>query len=93
MRSVLLASILALPWAGVLPAQEPVVDVADEVLKATVCRRDYKRYSGLSDILFTSALVGHPGKGFIFNLDLSGTDAATASRLIGRFLQEIEWQR
>jgi hypothetical protein len=69
------------------------VDVADEVLKATVCRRDYKRYPGLSDILFTSALVGHPGKGFIFNLDLSGTDATTASRLIGRFLQEIEWQR
>ena len=68
------------------------VDVADEVLKATLCRRDYKRYPGLSDILFTSALVGHKGTGFIFNLDLSGTDAATAGRLIGRFLQELQWQ-
>ncbi len=69
------------------------VDVADEVLKATICRRDYKRYPGLSDILFTSALVGHTGAGFIFNLDLSGTDSASAGRLIGRFLRELEWQR
>ncbi|MDJ0739058.1 MAG: serine protease [Gammaproteobacteria bacterium] len=68
------------------------VHVSTEVMKTTVCRRDYKRYPGLSDVLFTSALVGRERTGFIFNIDLSGTDAATAARLIARFLGEIEWR-
>lgn len=69
------------------------VDTDGETLKATICRRDYKKYPQLSDILFTSALVGRRSAGFIFNLDLSGTDAATANRLVTRFLKEIRWQR
>lgn len=68
------------------------LDISERTMKATVCRRDYKRYPGLSDVLFTSALVGEPNTGFIFNLDLSGTDPAMANRLIARFLREIEWQ-
>jgi hypothetical protein len=61
-------------------------------LKTTVCVRNYKKYPGLSDILFTAALVGRNDTGFIFNLDLSGTDFSAASRLIVRFLEEIRWQ-
>lgn len=61
-------------------------------LKTTVCRRDYKRYAGLSDILITAALVGRPNTGFIFNLDLYGTDATIANRLLTRFLGELAWQ-
>lgn len=69
------------------------VAVGEETLKATLCEREYKLYSGLSDVLFTAALVGDLDTGFIFNLDLSGTDLPTANRLIGRYLREIEWLR
>ena len=68
------------------------VDVNGLDLKATVCVRNYKKYPGLSDILFTAALIGKNDTGFIFNLDLSGTDFSAANRLIVRFLEEIRWQ-
>lgn len=68
------------------------VDVDGRDLKATICARDYKNYPGLSDILFTAAMTGEKDTGFIFNLDLSGTDFASASQLIVRFLKEIRWQ-
>lgn len=68
------------------------VAVSNETLKATVCHRTYNHYEGLGDVLFTSAMVGHEDTGFIFNLDLSGTDYATALDLIERFLQELQWQ-
>lgn len=68
------------------------VDVNGQDFKATMCVRDYHNYAGLSDILFTAAMVGGNSKGFIFNLDLSGTDFAAANRLIVRFLREIRWQ-
>ncbi|MCB1800902.1 MAG: trypsin-like peptidase domain-containing protein [Gammaproteobacteria bacterium] len=68
------------------------VAVSGETLKATICHRSYKHYAGLGDVLFSSAMVGHPETGFIFNLDLSGTDYLSALDLIERFLQELEWQ-
>lgn len=68
------------------------VDVNGQDFKATICARNYKNYAGLSDILFTAAMVGRQNQGFIFNLDLSGTDYSSASRLIARFLREIKWQ-
>jgi hypothetical protein len=67
------------------------VAVTGMTLKTTVCRRDYLRYEGLSDVLVTAALVGHQRQGFIFNLDLSGTDARKANQLLIRFLEEIAW--
>lgn len=68
------------------------VTIGTENLKATVCYRAYKNYQGLGDVLFTSALIGHPQSGFIFNLDLSGTDLSAALQLIERFLRELQWQ-
>ncbi|MCP5304703.1 MAG: trypsin-like peptidase domain-containing protein [Chromatiaceae bacterium] len=69
------------------------VDVNGRDLKATTCTRHYLNYPGLSDVLFTAAMVGEPDTGFIFNIDLSGTDVGIANRLITRFLREIKWQR
>ena len=43
-------------------------------------------------MLFTAAMVGRGDRGFIFNLDIQGTDPAAASELVRRFLQEIRWQ-
>lgn len=68
------------------------VDVNGQDFKATLCTRDYKNYTGLSDVLFTAAMVGKANIGFIFNLDLSGTDFEAARRLIVRFLREMKWQ-
>lgn len=62
------------------------------VFKATLCSRNYKQYTGLSDVLFTAAMIGRPQRGFIFNLDLYGTDQDEALRMIERFLSEISWQ-
>ncbi len=68
------------------------VDVSGEAFKATICRRDYLQYIGLSDVLITIAMVGHPKQGFIFNLDLVGTDFNSAMDLFQKMLENIRWQ-
>ncbi len=67
--------------------------VADRDFKTTVCRRDYLKYKGLSDMLFTTALVGEEDKGFIFNLDFTGTDAKTSLILFKRMLETFKWKK
>ncbi len=69
------------------------VDVNGIDFKATLCARPYKKYPGISDVLFTAAMVGKPDRGFIFNLDLYGTAFPAATGLISRFLKEISWQK
>ena len=61
--------------------------------KTSVCRRDYLKYNGLSDMLFTTAMVGEKDKGFIFNLDFTGTDPKAALKLFSRMLETIKWQK
>jgi hypothetical protein len=68
------------------------VDVDAQAFKATLCSRAYKSYPQLHDVLFTAAMVGNDRAGFIFNLDLAGTDLQTAIRLTARMLGEIRWQ-
>lgn len=67
--------------------------VAEHNFKTTVCRRDYIKYKGLSDMLFTTALVGEKDKGFIFNLDFTGTDAKTSLVLFKRMLETFKWKK
>ncbi len=65
--------------------------IASQDFKATVCRRDYLKYKGLSDMLFTVAMTGKKDKGFIFNLDLTGTDAKTSLNLFKHMLERFKW--
>lgn len=67
-------------------------NIASQDFKTTVCRRDYLKYEGLSDMLFTTALVGHKDKGFLFNLDLTGTNSKSALALFKRMLETFKWQ-
>ncbi len=67
--------------------------IAAQDFKTTLCRRDYIKYKGLSDILFTTALVGHNKKGFIFNMDITGTDAKATTRLFKKMLEAFKWQK
>jgi hypothetical protein len=68
------------------------VDVNGIDFKATLCHRGYRQYAELSDLLFTAATVGKSNRGFIFNLDLHGTDFSAGLDLIERFLNEIAWR-
>jgi hypothetical protein len=67
--------------------------IASQDFKTSVCRRDYLKYEGLSDMLFTAAIVGKKDKGFIFNLDFTGTDAKAALNLFKRMLETFKWQK
>jgi len=67
-------------------------NIGERDFKTTVCRRDYLKFTGLSDMLFTTAMVGEEDKGFIFNLDLTGTDANAALTLFSNMLEKFKWQ-
>jgi len=67
------------------------ISIASQDFKTTVCRRDYLKYTGLSDMLFTTAMVGKDNKGFIFNLDLTGTDAEASLELFKHMLERFKW--
>lgn len=68
------------------------VDVGGLDFKTTLCRRSYLQYPLLNDVLFTAAMTGKKNQGFIFNLDLYGTEFDSALILVSRFLGEIAWQ-
>lgn len=68
------------------------ISVDKQDFKATICRRDYINYTGLSDVLITMAMVGHQSKGFIFNLDLVGTDFDSALSLFQKMLGDFKWK-
>ena len=68
------------------------IRVDKQDFKATICRRDYINYTGLSDVLITMAMVGHKNKGFIFNLDMIGTDFDLALDLYQKMLGEFKWK-
>jgi hypothetical protein len=68
------------------------VDINGQPFKATLCSRAYKSYPQLHDVLFTAAMVGNNRTGFIFNLDMAGTDLRSAVQLTVRMLGEIQWQ-
>ena len=67
--------------------------ISSRDFKTSVCRRDYLKYDGLSDMLFTTAMVGEKDRGFLFNLDLTGTDPNKALALFKRMLEKFEWQK
>ena len=68
------------------------IRLAGQDFKATICRRDYLKYTGLSDVLITIAMVGHKKEGFIFNLDLVGTDFESSMELLKHMLEKFSWQ-
>ena len=66
--------------------------IAEQEFKTTVCRRDYLKYQGLSDMLFTIALVGHKSQGALFNLDITGTKSKTAFVLFKKMVEAFQWK-
>ena len=66
--------------------------IAKQDFKTTVCRRDYIKYEGLSDMLFSIALVGHKTQGAMFNLDVTGTRSQTALVLFKKMVGAFQWK-
>lgn len=69
------------------------IKITSQEFKTSICRRDYLKYKGLSDMLFTTAMVGKKNRGFIFNLDLTGTDAKSSMSLFKKMLENFKWKK
>ncbi|HPY40648.1 MAG TPA: serine protease, partial [Thiolinea sp.] len=66
--------------------------MASQNFKMTVCRRDYIRYPGLSDVLVTGAMVSQKQQGFLFELFLTGVDFKEAMQLVKKIFENFKWQ-
>ena len=66
--------------------------IAEQDFKTTVCRRDYLKYKGLSDMLFSTVLVGHQAQGGVFNLDVTGTNPSAAYGLFQKMVESFQWK-
>ncbi|PID45513.1 MAG: serine protease [Proteobacteria bacterium] len=66
--------------------------LAGQEFKTTICRRDYLKYKGLSDMLFSMVMVGQPTEGGVFNLDIVGTDPGAGFRLFKQMLESFQWK-
>lgn len=68
------------------------VDVSSKDFKMTVCKRDYRRYRGLSDVLVTGAMVGEKNRGMLFDIYMPGTDFNSTLQLLKRMLGSFQWR-
>lgn len=68
------------------------LEIAEQNFKTTACRRDYLRYKGVSDMMFSVVLVGHEREGGMFNLDVTGTNADAAFNFFKKMVETFKWQ-
>lgn len=68
------------------------VDIAQQDFKMTVCRRNYLRYSGLSDVLVTGAMVSQKQQGFLFEFFITGVDFQESMSLVKQFFESFQWK-
>jgi len=68
------------------------IDVSSQQFKGNLCRREYREYPGMSDVLFTAALTGHADKGFFITLMATGVDFDSSLPLIRKFLENTQWK-
>ncbi len=67
------------------------IDVSGQEFKANLCRREYVEYKGVSDLLFTAALIGHDNQGFFITFIMTGTDFEATLPLVKKFLENVVW--
>lgn len=68
------------------------VQIAKQSFKMSVCRRDYLRYSGLSDVLVTGAMVSQKQQGFLFELFVTGVDFKESMQLVKQVFENFKWK-
>ena len=68
------------------------VEIAAQEFKSNLCRREYVEYPGMSDVLFTAAMIGHSRQGFFITLSMTGVDFQSTLPLIRKFLERVRWR-
>ena len=68
------------------------IDISGQEFKANMCRREYVKYKGLSDVLFTAAMIGHEREGFFITFIMTGVNYQSTLPLIQKMLEQIEWK-
>jgi hypothetical protein len=68
------------------------VAVESKPFKTTLCRRDYREYSGLSDLPFTAALVGEHRQGLVIAVQHVGVTHREGVAFIRRLLDRVRWE-
>ena len=68
------------------------IDISAQEFKANMCRREYVKYKGLSDVLFTAAMIGHEREGFFITFIMTGVDYQSTLPLIQKMLEQTEWK-
>lgn len=68
------------------------IRISEQDFKMTVCRRDYLRYSGLSDVLVTGAMVSQKKQGFLFEFFLTGADFKETIQLVKQLFENFKWK-
>ncbi|QQG35223.1 MAG: trypsin-like peptidase domain-containing protein [Micavibrio aeruginosavorus] len=60
--------------------------------KSAFCARAYKGYPGLYDVYFSSAILGHPNKGYYYKASIEGVDIQTAKSFLGKIAENVTWK-
>ncbi|MGB0714133.1 MAG: hypothetical protein ACPGUC_11315, partial [Gammaproteobacteria bacterium] len=68
------------------------VRLAGRSFKTSICRRDYREYSGLGDVLFTASLVGDPELGVFARGTLEGVPYVGSVAVIETLLGAMAWK-
>lgn len=65
------------------------VTIAGRPFKTSLCRRDYLEYEGLSDLLFSAALVGGDRRGFVIGIEQRGVTHREGVLFVQRLLNQV----
>ncbi|MEN9432495.1 MAG: hypothetical protein RLZZ422_84 [Pseudomonadota bacterium] len=68
------------------------IEVSGKPIKMTICRRKYREYEGLSDMIINGVLVGEKNQGFVFNIDIVGAEFESSLKVVNALLGAFEWK-
>ena len=60
--------------------------------KVAFCAREYKKYSGIYDVMFLSMSVHGNNRSLLSHFSISGVSEETAEKFLSKFFSGITWQ-
>ncbi|MBK8452189.1 MAG: serine protease [Thiofilum sp.] len=68
------------------------MQIAKKPFKLSICRRSYREYEGLSDVVVNGVMVGEKLQGFVFNIDMIGTEFESSLKVVEALVGAFEWK-
>lgn len=68
------------------------MQIAKKSFKLSICRRSYREYEGLSDVVVNGVMVGEKLQGFVFNIDMIGTEFESSLKVVEALVGAFEWK-